>query len=89
MKIILKVAKTDKIFDIEVNNKNFLVVRKLLELERRKIIDKLKSYKSAGLIGSIFYPRNKYLQNELDDLVKKKRIISKGSNTINELFLKT
>ena len=90
MKIILKVAKIDKpIFNIEVDDKNFLFVRKLLEVERRKIIDKFRSYKSAGLIGSIFYPRNKYLQNELNDLVKRKRTITKSIETINEFFIKS
>lgn len=86
--ITLKVAKLDtsKIFSIEVKKENFYVIRELLKQERSKIVDKFKTYKSAGLIGSISYPRNKTIQDEIDELVYKKRIIKESIEKINKIF---
>jgi len=86
--ITIKVAKIDEQepFNISVDKGNYIIVRNLIEQEKRKIIDKLKRYKSAGLIGSIFYPRNKTMQNELNDLVKKKRILTESLEKINKIF---
>ena len=86
--IILKAAKLDKskIFNVQVEKENFYIVRELFKQERVKIVDKLKMYKSAGLIGSISYPRNKTIQKEIDELVSKKRIIKDSIDKINKIF---
>jgi len=86
--IIIKCAKLDKpeLFNIQVKKDNFYVVRELLKQERTKIVDKLKTYKSAGLIGSISYPRNKTIQDEIDELVSKKRIIKDSIEKISKIF---
>lgn len=88
--IVVKVTMLSKRepFNVKVDTDNYLIIRQLLIEERLKIINKLKNYKSAGLIGSIFYPRNKTMQNELDDLVKKKRIIKNSIEKINKVFLR-
>ncbi|MCH7568435.1 MAG: hypothetical protein IIA87_03355 [Nanoarchaeota archaeon] len=73
-------------FNVKVTPEDYLVVRKLLERERTRIIDKLKTYHVAGFINSIFRPRNKAMQKELDELVLKKRALKKSINQINQIF---
>ena len=86
--MIIKAVKFNKeVFNVEVNDNNFYDIKIGLELERIKFINKLKEYKNAGLIKSILYPRNKYLQKEIDEIVKKKRIIKESVDTINKIFL--
>lgn len=88
--MIIKACKFIKkqTFNIEVTNENFLEVRVAMEKETRKYINKLKQYQAAGLIGSISFPRNKYIQKELDDIVRKKKILKKSTEQINKIFLK-
>ena len=87
MKHIIKATKLDRnTFNIEVDKSNYKHILKLLEKERMKIINKLKEYQLAGLIGTIKFPRNKYIQAELDILVDKKRVIKKSTEVINKLF---
>ena len=74
-------------FNIKVDNTNYLLIRDLLGKERTKIVNKFKTYKSAGLIGSISFPRNKIMQKELDELVYKKRLIKDSIEKINKIFL--
>ena len=86
--ITIKCAKLEvkEIFNIEVKKENFYIIKELLKQERTKIVNKLKTNKSAGLIGSIFYPRNKHLQKELNELVHKKRLLKKSIEQINKIF---
>lgn len=85
--INITAAKINKgFFNIEVNSENYSIIRSLLERERQKIIVKLKNYKAAGFINSIFKPRNKSIQDELDDLVKKKKILKYSISQINKIF---
>ena len=51
------------------------------------IIDKLKLYNQAGLIGTVKKPRNKQLQKELDILVEKKRVIKNSIEQISKIFI--
>ena len=87
--INIKIVKfdNDKEFEVKVTNENFKIIRFLIDKEKDKIIDKLKLYKNAGMIGSIFYPRNKQIQKELNNLVRKKRILTKSIEQINNIFL--
>ena len=85
--ILIKATTLDKdIFNVKVDNSNYYIIKELLSKERTKIINKLKTYKSAGLIGSINYPRNKTIQKELDELVYKKRIIKDSISKITSIF---
>ncbi|MCH7534174.1 MAG: hypothetical protein IH948_00210 [Bacteroidetes bacterium] len=87
MEIIVKVAKIDRaIFIVKVTSENFLIIRKRLELEKKIIIEKFREFEKAGLIKSIFYPSNKRMQKQLDDLVLKKRTITRAIETIKQVF---
>ena len=87
MELIIKVATIDKdSFGVQVKESNYNVILKLLQEERIKIIDRLKEYNAAGLIGTIKFPRNKYIQPELDVLVERKRIINNSIGQINKLY---
>jgi hypothetical protein len=75
----------------EITNKknkviNYLDLYMFLTNERKQIINKLKTYQTAGMIGSIFFPRNKHIQKELDILVNKKRTINKAIKQIHDLY---
>lgn len=87
--MIIKAVKLSKkeIFNIDVTKDNYIQVRQGLEQEKTKFIDKLKQYKAAGLIGSVNFPRNKHLQKELDEIVKKKKLIKNSIEQINKVFL--
>lgn len=85
--IIIKATKINKeSFYVKVDINNWQIIRNLLEKEKHLIIDKLLTYKAAGFIGSIFRPRNKVLQKELDILVKKKRLLQNSINQIYKIF---
>lgn len=85
--ITVKATKIDgAIFNVKVTPEDYLIVRTLLNNQREMIIDKLKNYKTAGFINSIFRPRNKALQKELDELVYKKQILKNSINQINRIF---
>ena len=84
---IIRAAKLNgDVFNIKVDSDNYRLIRLALNEEKIKIIDKLKSYKTAGLIGSIFYPRNRYIQRELDELVYKKKVLKRSIEQINKIF---
>ena len=86
-KYAIKVIKIEgDSFNVIVTKENYLIIYNLLKAEKQKIIEKLKEYKSAGLIGSIFYPRNKILQIELDNLVERKRLITNSIEKIMKIF---
>lgn len=83
----VKVSKIDKgHFNIEVSKDNYRIIRKLIQLENEKIVNKLKRYKSAGLIYHINFPRNKLIQSELNELVKKKQVNKKALEQISKTF---
>lgn len=85
--MIIKAIKLNtENFNVMADSNNFLIIRGLLEREKQKIINKLMTYKTAGLIGSIFKPRNKVIQKELDILVKKKRLLQNSIEQINKIF---
>ena len=76
-----------KIFEIEVNEDNFIDARQALERERNKFIDKLREYKSAGLINSLKRLKNKHMKGELDDISHKRKILKSSIEQINRIFL--
>lgn len=76
-----------KIFEIEVNEDNFRDVKQALERERNKFIDKLREYKSAGLINSLKRLKNKHMQEELDDISYKRKVLKRSIEQINKIFL--
>ena len=83
----IKIAKIyGQPFYIYFNFENYLSLKKSLYVEKMKIIDKLKQYKSAGLIGSISLPKNKTMQGELTELVLNKRIIAEAIIKLNKIF---
>jgi len=84
----LKDAKTKKFkdFQVNVNDANQMLVRRKLEAEYSGILDTLKQYRAAGIIGSIKRPVNKSMQSQLNNLIKKKKILKSSINTIKQFF---
>src|SRR3990167_3066595 len=86
-KNIFDVNVTSGVTDKKLKLINYLDLYIFLKLEKDKILNKLRSYYSAGIIGSIFYPSNKHIQPELDILVKNKQIINKALKQIHDIYL--
>ena len=60
-------------FPYIVKDFNSLIVRRNLEEQNKKAVAILKRLNKHKIIGSIFIPKNKKMQKELDSLVKAKR----------------
>ncbi len=77
-------------FNVKVNSTNYMIVRKKLESVRRDIIERLKLYKTDGLIKSIYIPKTKdrKMQTRLNEFIKAKQIIDNSVSKIKEFFYK-
>ena len=73
-------------FSIKVKKKNYKKIRLRLEKTKKQLINKLKDYKKAGLINSIYYPSNKKLQNHLNKIVFAKRKINKSIEFLKKIY---
>jgi hypothetical protein len=71
---------------IQTNKDNYKLHLKKLEAEKYKIIERLREYKKAGIIKSIFKPRNKKMQKHLNELVFAKKILNDSSTKIKRYF---
>lgn len=71
---------------IEVSQNNYILVRKKLESVYKEIVDILKNYKREKIIKSIFRPKNKKIQKELDEFVKVKKEIKASVDKIKTYF---
>lgn len=78
--IVYKQAHTNEI--------NYVMHRQALEFQKFRIICTLKQMKDKGEIKSIFRPKNKKIQDKLDELVEAKRILTKSIDKIREVFYK-
>lgn len=74
-----------EIFSIKVDDKKSLIIKKKLEEQNNKAINILKRLKDRGEIKSIWIPKNKKIQNELNNLVKAKKEIKNSLKNIKEL----
>ena len=91
MEIILKgyliksIDSTEEIL-IKVNEVNAKLVRKKLESEHDKIISLFKQLKESGAIKSVYIPKNRKLQKEIDKLTTIKKEIKNSISKIKTLF---
>jgi len=73
-------------FTYKITEFNQLIVRRRLELEKRKIIDYLKDLKEAGVIKNINRPTNKKLQRSLTQIAKYKKTITNSLEKIKTIY---
>ena len=59
-----------------------------LNNERNKMINCLKRLKAKNEIGSICIPKNRGIQEELDEIVEAKKLIKESVQKITEIFCK-
>jgi len=91
MELITKVAlikdlENIDIFQIQVNNLKYPIVKKKL-LEQKDIATQItKDLFEAGEITSVSRPVNRKIQKDLDKLGIAKRIIKKSLKELNEFF---
>ena len=75
-----------KEINVRVTDLRCVIVKEKLKLEAGKIFNILKELKKAGVIKSIFIPKNRRLKKELDKLVHVKKQIKNSIDKINTLF---
>jgi len=78
--------KNIELIPIHVNEERHKLVIKKLENERNKIISYLKSLKIDGEIKSIFRPKNKKLQENLDYLCRLKKEIKRNIEKLKTIY---
>ena len=77
-----------EIFEISVNEKTCLKVRKKLESEVNKVLNILRDLKNQGKVKSVSLPRNKELQGKIDRIVKFKKVLKDSIEKIKEIYFK-
>lgn len=75
-----------RLIKIKVNDNDYKIVIKKLLLEKEKIVNYLYNLKEQGKIKSIFRPKNKQIQKELNELIKAKKTIKKAIEKIKEIY---
>ena len=84
--VLIKDPYRFKEFSVVTTDKNYQLHRMKLEQEKEKIIKFLKKFKEEGIIRSIYIPKNKRIQKELDNLVRLKRKIDNSIQKIRGFF---
>jgi hypothetical protein len=75
-----------KKYNLDVNKGDSKMIYGKLEEQNKKAIDILKRLKKSGKINSIYIPKNKKIQKELNELVETKREIKKSLNKLKQLY---
>jgi hypothetical protein len=91
MEIIIKCFKVHSWNNIEqfqakVNDLKYEIVKKNQMYQYELLVDILKDLKNKELIKSVFQPKNKRIQNELDNIVRVKRLIKRSLNQLKTAF---
>ena len=73
-------------FRVRVTDDKHLLILKKLESERVKIIDYLRTLESEGKIKSIFKPKSKDIQKDLNNIIESKRLIKDSIIKIKTLY---
>lgn len=72
---------------ILVNDENYKKVRQKLVYEREKLIDYLKELEKAGLIKSIYRPKNKQMKDHLNKIVQIKKKVLYSIKKLDTIFI--
>lgn len=75
-----------EIFNINVNEDKYIIVKKRLEYEYKRIVVILNNQKAYGHIKSVAIPKNKKIQKELNELVSAKKIINESLNKLKVFY---
>ena len=84
--IIFHNSDNVQIVPIVITQSKYLLIREKLVYERRKIIEYLKDLKSKGEIKSNFRPKNKKIQDKLDNLCKINRRVKSTIEKIDQIY---
>ncbi len=71
-----------------VNDTNYILIRKRIELERKRVIKILVDMKDRGSIATISKPRCPGHQEELNELMDAKKDMNKAILKIKEMYYK-
>ena len=85
--VLINSLKELEIFSIKIKTtRQAIFVKEKLKEQKNKAISILKKLKITGEIKSIYVPKNKMLQKDLNRLVQAKRIIKKSIEDLNAFF---
>ena len=86
--VLVKDPYRFKEFEVITSEKNYQLHRAKLEQEKKKIVNFLKDFKSQGVIRSVYIPKNRRIQKELNELVRLKKKLDNSIKKIREFFYK-
>jgi len=75
-----------RIFKYTISEDNAIICRRKLRERSNDIVNILKKYKKKGLIKSIWRPKNREMQDHLNQLIKAKKEIKKSIEKIKIYF---
>jgi len=82
---LLRGDKLDS-FNIDIDDNNYIKVKKKLIQVNNQIVNLLKKYQEEGKIKSIFRPKNKQMKDHLNELVDAKKNIKLSLKKIRNLY---
>lgn len=71
---------------IKVTEKNFILIKQKLQFERNKIIKYLKALKQEGIIKSNYRPKNRKIQDHLNEVCEVNRRMIKTIEKIDTIY---
>lgn len=91
MQTIIKAILVNKLgdieeFDVKATPQKYLLIKKRLEVELERAIKILSNLRDEGIIKSDKIPKNKKIQQDLNNLVRVKKVIKKSIKQLNELY---
>ena len=75
-----------EVFPVTITSKNHKIIKEKLLFEREKLINYLKKLKSDGKIKSILRPKNKNMQQQIDNVCEVKKRIKKSIEKIDAIY---
>ena len=84
--ILIRDIKKPQWFWVNISRQNSTIIKLKLKKEMKKITDYFKDLKKKGTIKSISKPVNKNIQDEIDLLVKLRKIADESIKKINSVF---
>ena len=84
--IIFHDSDNIEIIPIAITQSKYFIIRSKLKFERRKITEYFKDLKAQGIIKSNFRPKNKKIQDKLDNLCKINRRVKETIEKIDQIY---
>jgi len=83
---IIKELRNIQEKNIKVTKNNYVMVMERMKFDYNQAVLILRDLKESGIIQSVYIPKNKKIQGELDNLVNCKRILRCSMSKLRTIF---